>query len=114
MLAVWALLISPIPLVALPLFFTPMITAQKQSLLLASDLIGQLKLTSHSEWRCADQNLSIEKVSTQFAFMVLIVYAQKGTRYLLWRDSCAEADYRRLLVQLRQVANNHTSTIKER
>ncbi|WP_327796084.1 protein YgfX [Vibrio anguillarum] len=114
MIAVWALLISPIPLVTLPLFYAPLITAQKSTSLLVPSLIGQFKLTSHGEWQCADQNLSIEKVSTQFAFMVLIIYAQQGKRYLVWRDSCVEADYRRLLVQLRQVTHNQSSTIKER
>ncbi|AEH32314.1 hypothetical protein VAA_03783 [Vibrio anguillarum 775] len=46
--------------------------------------------------------------------MVLIIYAQQGKRYLVWRDSCVEADYRRLLVQLRQVTHNQLPTIKER
>nr|WP_214651466.1 MULTISPECIES: protein YgfX [Vibrio] len=114
MIAVWALLISPIPLVTLPLFYAPLIAAQKSTSLLVPSLIGQFKLTSHGEWQCADQNLSIEKVSTQFAFMVLIIYAQQGKRYLVWRDSCVEADYRRLLVQLRQVTHNQSSIIKER
>lgn len=103
MLVIWALLISPLPLVSTLFFIIFLLSAGYQFDLLPPCVSGDVTL--HKDGRCQwlEETFIIEKVSLQFSFMVLILYSECGQRYLLWRDTCSDELYRQLLVRLAQI-----------
>lgn len=103
MLVIWALLISPLPLVSTVFFIIFLLSAGYQFQLLPPCVSGDVSLSKEGCCQWLEQTFVIEKVSLQFSFMVLVLYSECGQRYLLWRDSCNDELYRQLLVRLAQI-----------
>lgn len=104
----WALLLSPIPLVVTLLIIGMGMTLPMQQWLtlpmqqwLTPALCGDVEIDFSGSVQIGDERYAISRVQYLFAFAFIVMEGQ-GRRWLLWRDSCSEREYRQLLVRLKQ------------
>ncbi|WP_315969567.1 protein YgfX [Vibrio metschnikovii] len=100
MLLIWALLISPIPLVAAVVILcywlkTPLLDW------LPATLSQEVEIDFSGRLRWADQEFSYQGVSLLYRGLFIRFYGRQRS-VLLWRDSCSETDYRQLLGRLKR------------
>lgn len=103
-LMLWALLLSPMPLVLLLSllgaigrhhrhFFPP-----EYSGIFRLRNAGQLSIETEMGEK---EDLLVTRVITLFNPLMVSIGTENGRTIRIWRDSCAETDYRHLLVVLR-------------
>lgn len=100
MLLIWALLISPIPLIAAMVILcywlkTPLLAW------LPATLSQEVEIDFSGRLRWADQELSYQGVSLLYRGLFIRFYGRQRS-VLLWRDSCSATDYRQLLGRLKR------------
>ncbi|MDE5178558.1 protein YgfX [Vibrio fluvialis] len=96
----WALLLSPIPLVV-TLLIIGMGMALPMQQWLTPALCGNVEIDFSGSVQIGDERYAISRVQYLFAFAFIVMEGQ-GRRWLLWRDSCPEREYRQLLVRLKR------------
>ncbi len=99
MVLIWAVISSPIPLVA-SVCLLLIIVSRPLSFLLPDALNGEVELRFDGSLKTNNKSLDFESVSFLHAFLFLS-FQTKDKRWLLWRDSCDEETYRHLLVRLK-------------
>lgn len=96
----WALLLSPTPLVV-TLLIIGMGMALPMQQWLTPVLCGDVEIDFSGSVQIGDERYAISRVQYLFAFAFIVMEGQ-GRRWLLWRDSCSEREYRQLLVRLKR------------
>ncbi|WP_240798190.1 hypothetical protein [Vibrio sp. H11] len=97
---IWALLISAIPVVVSLVIIAIWLRVALCGWLTPT-LSGAVDIDFSGRLRTQDNDEPIRSVGFKFAFaFVVIVTPQR--RWLLWRDSCRDGDYRQLLMRLKR------------
>ncbi|MGC9421252.1 MULTISPECIES: hypothetical protein [unclassified Vibrio] len=96
----WAILASSIPLVASMAMIALLFSYPVLSWLPTS-LQDEIEINFSGELRVGDDDFVFHQVDFLYRHLFLIIRGQ-GARWLLWRDSCDESDYRQLLVKLKR------------
>ncbi|MCG3742487.1 hypothetical protein EXA18_03190 [Vibrio cincinnatiensis] len=97
---VWAILVSPIPLVVSIVMFALLFSYPLLSWIPAS-LQGEVDIDCSGKLRVGEQDFFFQQVD--FLYQPIFLRIQgRGKCWLLWRDSCHENDYRQLLVKLKR------------
>ncbi|WP_375752589.1 protein YgfX [Vibrio sp. HN007] len=95
---VWALLISPVPIVAsVYLIFTYCLFIEK---LPKTHSSGVLKVSQDGTFELNQQTYTFKVADITFKPLLIVIYSDSGKRVKVWRDSCPEPEYRHLLVVL--------------
>ncbi|ELG2044257.1 hypothetical protein RAX51_003196 [Vibrio fluvialis] len=98
----WALLLSPTPLVVTLLIIgMGMALPLPMQQWLTPELCGDVEIDFSGSVQIGDERYTISRVQYLFAFAFIVMEGQ-GRRWLLWRDSCSEREYRQLLVRLKR------------
>jgi len=100
MVLMWAVVVSPIPLVA-SLWLAISLISHSSHRLLPEPLQGEVEVHFDGYLRFKGRQLSFQSISALHAFAFLS-FKGKHQHWLLWRDSCDEFTYRQLLVRLKQ------------
>jgi len=95
---IWAVIISPIPLVAVA-YLCCQLFSRSITYLLTESLQGDVTIHFDGTLVANNEKISFHSVSSVYAF-VFIAFNAKNRRWLLWRDSCDDSTYRQLLVRL--------------
>ncbi len=96
----WAVVVSPIPLVA-SLWLVILLITHSSHRLLPEALLGDVEIHFDGYLKIEGRQLFFQSMSDLHAF-VFLSFKGKGQHWLLWRDSCDEVTYRQLLVRLKQ------------
>jgi len=96
---IWAVIISPIPLVA-SLWLCILLTSRPLLSLLPDSLQGEVDIHFDGFLGLKDSKVPFQAVSDIYSFAFISFQGDKK-RCLLWRDSCDDTTYRQLLVRLK-------------
>ncbi len=103
MLLIWAVVVSPIPLTA-SFVILCFLLASPLEVWLPECFEQSIDIDFSGMIRHLDQERHYHRVCVVYRSWFLRFYTTEGV-LLLWRDSCAEADYRQLLVRLQRESN---------
>jgi hypothetical protein len=95
-LILWALLLSPTPIVILIYLIRHAIIYPE--LIKPRCFIGRLRLETSGELFVDDDEDEFKYAIAMYRPLMLEIGTVRGRRLAIWRDSCSEASYRRLLV----------------
>lgn len=96
------ILLSPLPLVISAYIFVLLWARFSVSEMLLPSLNGRCELTDSAVLNYQDRDIQLIRMDGHFLFLCLILHGEKNQRYILWRDSCDERDYRQLSVLIKR------------
>ncbi|WP_338018333.1 protein YgfX [Vibrio navarrensis] len=102
-LALWALVYTSLPLVTLFPLFTILLQRYQNRDILYPQLLGHLSLSFSGRLKLGQRQWQLAWVNSQFYWWFISLKTTSGERFLIWRDSCQEDEYRQLLVVIKQL-----------
>ncbi|WP_353505332.1 protein YgfX [Vibrio sp. SCSIO 43135] len=100
--AMWALIVSPIPLV-ITLYLALIVAAlYLKGGFFPAPLKGKLTVKPGNILEVNNQSNSIRHAQLAYSWLAILITYSDGKRYCLWRDSLCEADYRRVVAELKR------------
>ncbi|QPG36028.1 hypothetical protein IXK98_21605 [Vibrio europaeus] len=94
--------LSSIPLVASLALIAMLVKSALVGDVLLPSMQGEVEFTSSSTYKTAQGNERIRSVNFIGMALGLLITRQDKTRFILWRDSMPEEDYRHLVVILKR------------
>ncbi|WP_413285202.1 hypothetical protein [Vibrio sp. MA40-2] len=95
---IWAILSSPMPMVASLSLIGSLVYALFNSHL--ETRMRKLEIHSNGELSLNNKPDKCKSVVTLYKFFMIQIKTDKGNKISIWRDSCKESDYRQLLVMI--------------
>ncbi|MDC5807757.1 hypothetical protein OPW36_06890 [Vibrio europaeus] len=102
MLVFLIVVLSSIPLVASLALIAMLVKSALVGDVLLPSMQGEVEFTSSSTYKTAQGNERIRSVNFIGMALGLLITRQDKTRFILWRDSMPEEDYRHLVVILKR------------
>ncbi|HDY7960191.1 protein YgfX [Vibrio vulnificus] len=99
---IWALLFSPFPLVVVVALLYPLYQFQTIHGFCYPSWQGAVSVNASGAIKYQQQVEHIHSLSLLFYWWFVSIKLANGRRYLIWRDSCQDSDYRQLMIVLKQ------------
>ncbi|EOB3674723.1 protein YgfX [Vibrio vulnificus] len=99
---IWALLFSPFPLVVVVALLYPLYQFQTIHGFWYPAWQGAVSVNASGAVKYQQKVEHIHSLSLLFYWWFVSIKLANGRRYLIWRDSCQDSDYRQLMIVLKQ------------
>jgi hypothetical protein len=94
--------LSSLPLVVSIYLFVLIWSYASAHQILLPNVVGRCELTSTARIKHQGEEIQLTRIDSHFLFLGLILHGEKHQRFIVWRDSCDERDYRQLLVLIKR------------
>ncbi|MGC9460376.1 protein YgfX [Vibrio genomosp. F10] len=102
LLMAWLVIISSIPLVLTFILLLSLILVFWHSGFMPRSIRGEFRLSEHGVLEYQQKKYLIRYAVLNVAFVGVVLHFADNQRFLLWRDSVSDDEYRKLLVEIRK------------